>query len=61
MHTYFIQMMTKQLFTTQENHYSFFDQKTWIKRDSGLFDVMIGAYDWAEVYELVGNYLLYEP
>ena len=54
-------MMTKQLFTTQENHYSFFDQKTWIKGDSGLFDVMIGAYDWAEVYELVGNYLLYEP
>ena len=36
------------------------DQQTWIKRDSGLFDVTMGAYDGAEVCELVGNYLLYE-
>ena len=38
----------------------FNDQQTWIKRDSGLFDVTMGAYDGAEVCELVGNYLLYE-
>ena len=38
----------------------FNDQETWIKRDSGLFDVTMGAYDGVEVCELVGNYLLYE-
>ena len=36
------------------------DQQTWIKRDRGLFDVTMGAYDGANVCELVGNYLLYE-
>ena len=36
------------------------DQHTWIKRDSGLFDVMMGAYNGAEVCDLVGNYLLYK-
>ena len=38
----------------------FNDQETWIKRDSGLFDVTMGAYDGAEVCELVESYLLYE-
>ena len=38
----------------------FNDQQTWIKRDSGLFDVTMGAHDGAEVCELVGNYLLYK-
>ena len=38
----------------------FNDQQTWIKRDSGLFDVTMGAYNGAVVSELVGNYLLYE-
>ena len=38
----------------------FNDQQTWIKKDSGLFDVTMEAYDGAEVCELVGNYLLYE-
>ena len=51
-------MMTKQLFTTQERHYSLtvFNNQ----RDSGLFDVTMGAYDGVEVSGLVGNYLLYE-
>ena len=31
---------------------------TWIKRDGGLFDVTMGAFDGAEVCELVGTYLL---
>ena len=50
--------MTKQLFTTQERHYSLtiFNNQ----RDSGLFDVTVGAYDGIEVSGLVGNYLLYE-
>ena len=34
-------------------------QQTWIKKESGLFDVTMGAYDGAEVYELVGSFLLY--
>ena len=38
----------------------FNDQQTWIKKKSRLFDVTMGAYDGAEVCELVGNYLLYE-
>ena len=31
---------------------------TWIKKEGGLFDVTMGAYDGAEVCELVGTYLL---
>ena len=38
----------------------FNDQQTWIKRDNGLFDVTMEAYDGMEVYKLVGNYVLYE-
>ena len=38
----------------------FNNQQTWIKRDSGLFDVTMRVYDETEVYELVGYYLIYE-
>ena len=31
-----------------------------MKKDSGLFDVTMGAYDGAEVCELVGTFLLCE-
>ena len=31
----------------------------WIKKKGGLFDVTMGAYDGAEVCELVGTFLLY--
>ena len=31
-----------------------------MKKDSGLFDVTMGAYDEAEVCELVGTFLLYK-
>jgi len=37
----------------------FSQNDTWIKKDGGLFDVTMGAYDGAEVCELVGTYLLY--
>ena len=30
----------------------------WIKKQGGLFDVSMGAYDGAEVCELVGTYML---
>ena len=33
-------------------------QQTWIKKESGLFDVPMGANDGAEVCELVGSFLL---
>ena len=36
-----------------------FDEKdTWMKKQSSLFDVTMGAYDGAEVCELVGTYML---
>ena len=38
----------------------FNDQQTWIKRDSGLLHVTMGAYDEVDVCELIGNYLIYE-
>ena len=34
-------------------------QQTWFKKESGLFDVTMGAYDGADVCELVGSFLLY--
>ena len=35
-------------------------QQTWMKRESGLFDLTMGAYDGAEVCELVGIFILYQ-
>ena len=58
-HTHIFQMMTKQLLNTQENHYSLTISKLRL-RETGLFDVKLGAHDGAEVCELVGNHLLYE-
>ena len=49
--------MTKRLSTMQENHFN--KQQTWIKKESGLFEATMGAYDGAEVFELVGSFLLY--
>ena len=34
--------------------------ETWIKKDSGLFDIEMGVFDKAEVRELVGSFLLYK-
>ena len=38
----------------------FDNSESWMKKDSGLFDVSMGAYDGAEVCELVGTFLLYK-
>ena len=35
-------------------------QQIWIKKESGLFDVTMDAYDGAEVCELVGIFILYQ-
>lgn len=37
----------------------FNEDHVWIKKDGGLFDVTMGAYDGAEVCELVGTYMLH--
>ena len=34
------------------------EKDTWMKKQSGLLDVTMGAYDGAEVCELVGTYML---
>ena len=36
------------------------NREPWMKKDSGLFDVTMGAYDGAEVCELVRTFLLYK-
>ena len=36
----------------------FSQEQTWMKKGSDLFDVSIGAYDGAEVCELIGIFLL---
>ena len=36
------------------------NREPWMKKDRGLFDVTMGAYDGAEVCELVGTSLLYK-
>ena len=38
----------------------FNDQHVWIKKEGGLFDVNMGAFNGAEVCEAVGNFLLYQ-
>ena len=36
------------------------NSEPWMKKDSGLFDVTMGAYDSAEVCKLVETFLLYK-
>ena len=36
----------------------FHGNKTWMKKGCGLFDATMGAFDGAEVFELVGIFLL---
>ena len=36
------------------------DQETWIKKRVELFDVTMGAYDGAEIFELVGLFILFK-
>ena len=38
----------------------FKEKETWMKKDSGLFDVTMGAFDGAEVCELVGSFILHK-
>ena len=40
--------------------YLFKDDETWVKKQDGKFDVTMGAYDGAEVCELVGLFILNE-
>ena len=36
------------------------NNEPWMKNDTGLFDITMGAFNGAEVYELVGTFLLYK-
>ena len=36
------------------------NSEPWMKKNNGLFDVTMGAYDGAEVCGLLGTFLLYE-
>ena len=38
----------------------FSNKEAWVKRESGLFHILIGSYDGAEVCKLVSNFLLQE-
>ena len=38
----------------------FNESETWMKKDIGLFDVAMGAFDGAKVCELVSNFLLHK-
>ena len=35
------------------------DGEPWLTKEGGSFDLTMGAYDGAEVYELIGIYMLY--
>ena len=35
------------------------DGDPWVKKESGSFDITMGAYDWAEVCEFTTIYMLY--
>ena len=50
--------MTKKIINHVRKSLLFNKQQNWIKKESGLFDVTMGAYDGAEVCELVGSFLL---
>ena len=54
------QPKTRLLSNTLENSLLFHKSETWMKKGSGLFDIAMGAFDGAEVCELVGNLLLHK-
>ena len=49
----------KKIINHARKSFLFNKQQTWIKKESGLFDVTIGAYDGAELCDFVGSFLLY--
>ena len=64
-----IQFAEKHTHITEENKAIIFharksllfsNNNTWMKKESSLFDVTMGAYDGAEVCELVGTFILYQ-
>ena len=46
--------------TTLEKSLLFNGDETWMKKESNLFDVTMGAFDGAEICELVGTFILHE-
>jgi hypothetical protein len=50
----------KSIIRHARKSFIFNDGISWIKKESELFDVTMGAYDGAEVCELVGIFILYQ-
>ena len=48
----------KQIMYHAKKSLLFCNEKPWMKREGSLFDVTMGAYDGAEVCELVGIFML---
>ena len=57
---WFITIESKALEAIQLAHksFSFSKDSPWVKKDNSLFDVTMGSFDGAEIYEIVGLYLL---
>ena len=58
-HTY-ISPLTKQIILNSRKTILFDNGKPWVKKDE-VFDVSMGAFDGAEVAELVGLLMLHKP
>ena len=58
----YIDIKVKDLDTIKHARKSllFYNNESWMKKNGNLFDVTMGAYDGAEVCELVGLFLLYQ-
>ena len=55
-----IKQQDKEIIFHSRKSLLFNKQGTWVKKGNKLFDVTMGAYDGAEVCELVGCFLLHQ-
>ena len=53
-------MSIKQLLNMQKKPLLFNNEQVWVKKKNGLFDVTMGAFNSAEVCELVATFLLFQ-
>ena len=56
----FISDEDKRIINHTRKSLIFKNQQVWIKKESGLFDVTMGAYDGVEVCKLAGSFLHYQ-
>ena len=58
-HTAISEISDKTIIFQARKSLLFIGQHVWIKKEGGLFDVTMGAFDGAEVCGAVGNFLLF--